>query len=225
MRRIRLFDRIIVGNGDYFYSFLHPGVRDKEGENMKTNSDSELRDRILDEAARQFDRKGIKFTMDDLARALGMSKKTIYTVFEDKRSIMTETIDRFFDDALLAEELILNDGSMTIPEQLKAIIGSVPERYTQNDLTQLYVLKEKYPSVYRHWQRCRENYWQGVGLLISRGIEQGEFRPVSVPILKTMFQSTIEQFFQDDVLVKNGISYRKALEEVASILVDGIIAK
>lgn len=191
---------------------------------MKTNGNDELRTRILDEAAKQFNKKGIKFTMDDLARALGMSKKTIYTVFEDKRSIMTETIDRFFDDALIAEELILNDDSMTIPEQLKAIIGSVPERYTQNDLTQLYVLKEKYPSVYRHWQRCRENYWQGVGLLIDKGIETGQFRPIAVPILKTMFQSTIEQFFQDDVLVKNGISYREALEEVASILVDGIIA-
>ena len=192
---------------------------------MKENADDELCVRILDEAARQFDKKGIKFTMDDLARALGMSKKTIYTVFEDKRSIMTDTIDRFFDEALVEEERILNDDRLTIVEQLKVIIGSVPERYTQNDLTQLYVLKEKYPSVYRHWQRCRENYWEGVGILIGRGIEQGDIRPVSLPILKTMFQATIEQFFQDDVLVKNHISYRKALSEVASILVDGIIAR
>lgn len=192
---------------------------------MKENAGNELRVRILDEAAKQFDKKGIKFTMDDLARSLGMSKKTIYTIFEDKRSIMTETIDRFFDDALIEEERILNDDSLTIIEQLKTIIGSVPERYTQNDLTQLYVLKEKYPSVYRHWQRCRENYWEGVGILISRGIEQGDIRPVSLPILRTMFQATIEQFFQDDVLVKNHISYRKALSEVASILVDGIIAR
>ena len=189
------------------------------------NSNSDLRVRILDEASRQFNKKGIKFTMDDLAQSLGMSKKTIYTVFEDKRSIMTETIDRFFDDALIEEEMILNDDRLTIVEQLKAIIGNVPERYTQNDIAQLYVLKEKYPSVYRHWQRCRENYWEGVGLLVNRGIEQGEIRPVSLPILKTMFQSTIEQFFQDDVLIKNHISYRKALYEVATILVDGIIAK
>ena len=189
------------------------------------NSNNDLRVRILDEASRQFNKKGIKFTMDDLAQSLGMSKKTIYTVFEDKRSIMTETIDRFFDDALIEEEMILNDDRLTIVEQLKAIIGNVPERYTQNDITQLYVLKEKYPSVYRHWQRCRENYWEGVGLLVNRGIEQGEIRPVSLPILKTMFQSTIEQFFQDDVLVKNHISYRKALYEVATILVDGIVAK
>jgi AcrR family transcriptional regulator len=192
---------------------------------MKANASDELRIRILDEAAKQFDKKGIKFTMDDLAKSLGISKKTIYAAFEDKRSIMTETIDRFFDDALAEEEMILNDDDLSIVEQLKSIIGRVPERYTQNDLAQLYVLKEKYPSVYRHWQHCRENYWEGVGILIKRGIEKGEIRHVSLPILKTMFQSTIEQFFQDDVLVKNHIPYRDALAEVASILVDGIIAK
>jgi len=192
---------------------------------MKNAAHDELRVRILDEAAKLFDSKGIKFTMDDLARSLAVSKKTIYTVFEDKRSIMTETIDRFFDDALAEEEAILNDDSLAIPDQLKAIIGRVPERYTQNDLAQLYVLKEKYPSVYRHWQRCRENYWEGVCILLKRGIARGEIRDVRIPVLRTMFQSTIEQFFQDDVLVKNSISYRDALAEVATILVDGIRAK
>ena len=192
---------------------------------MKSDTSNELRIRILDEAARQFDKKGIKFTMDDLAHALGMSKKTIYTVFEDKRSIMTQTIDRFFDDALLEEELILNDESMSIPEQLTAIIGRVPDRYTQNDLTYVYVLKQKYPSVYRHWKICRENYWEGVALLLQRGIAEGSIRPVSLPILKTMFQATVEQFFQKDVLIKNHIQYRDALAQVADILVNGIIVK
>lgn len=192
---------------------------------MKADALEELRFRILDEAARQFDKKGIKFTMDDLAHALGISKKTIYTVFEDKRSIMVQTIDRFFDEALKEEEAIIADGSLSITEQLTKIIGNVPERYAENDISQLYILKEKYPSVYRHWHMCRENYWEGVAVLLERGTKEGAFRPVSMPILKTMFQSTIETFFQNDVLVKNGISYREALSQVASILVNGIAAK
>jgi transcriptional regulator with XRE-family HTH domain len=192
---------------------------------MKEKETDDLRSRILDEAAKQFDRKGIKFTMDDLAHALGMSKKTIYTVFEDKRSIMTQTIDRFFDDALIEEEMILNDETLSVPEQLRQIIGCVPERYTQNDLSQLSVLKEKYPSVYRHWKFCRENYWEGVAVLLEKGIKEGSIRPVSLPILKTMFQATVEQFFQKDVLIKNHITYREALASVADILVNGIIMK
>ena len=192
---------------------------------MKSDMGSELRARILDEAAKLFDEKGIKFTMDDLARSLGMSKKTIYTVFRNKRSIMTNTIDRFFDAALAEEQEILSDPNLTLTEQLKRIIGKVPERYVGHDLTQLYILKNKYPSVYRHWHKCRENYWGRAETLIKKGIEQGVIKPISLPILKSMFQHTVEQFFQSDILVKNKISYGDALNEIADILLDGITVK
>jgi len=192
---------------------------------MTTVTSDELKVRILDEAAKWFDSKGTRFTMDDLARSLGMSKKTIYTVFRDKRSIMIETIDRFFDDALAEEKSIIADDSLTTVEKLLKVIGRVPERYVHTDLSQLNVLKEKYPSVYKHWKSCRESYWFGAEALLKQGIEEGSIRPISLTIFKTMFQSTIETFFQKDVLVKNKISYQDALAEVASILVNGIIIK
>ena len=130
---------------------------------MTAQANDELRIRILDGAAKMFDEKGIRFTMDDLARSLGMSKKTIYLVFKDKRSIMTETIDRFFDEAFETEKVILADDSQSIIEQLRLIISSVPERYAGHDLSQLYVLKEKYPAVYKHWHKCRDEYWSRPG--------------------------------------------------------------
>ncbi|MBR0373443.1 MAG: TetR/AcrR family transcriptional regulator [Mogibacterium sp.] len=190
---------------------------------MQNTDNDNLRIRILDAAAELFDSTGIRFTVDDLARSLGMSKKTIYTVFRDKRSIMTETIDRFFDDATAEEARILSDTTLSVPEQLREVIGNVPPRYAGNKLTQLFVLKEKYPAVYRHWQHRREEYWNGIAALLERGIAQGVIRPVSIPVFKTMFQATIEQFFQQDVLVRNNISYRDALMEVADVLVNGIV--
>ena len=192
---------------------------------MTTVTSDELRVRIHDEASKWFESKGTRFTMDDLARSLGMSKKTIYTVFRDKRSIMIETIDRFFDDALAEEKSIIADENLNTVEKLLKVIGRVPERYVHTDLSQLNVLKEKYPSVYKHWQSCRESYWFGAEALLKQGIEEGSIRPISLTIFKTMFQSTIETFFQKDVLVENKISYQDALAEVASILVNGIIIK
>ena len=47
-------------------------------------------------------------------------------------------------------------------------------------------------------------------------------RPIQIPILKTMMEATLEQFFQRDILITNQISYNEALEEVVNILVDGI---
>ena len=53
-------------------------------------------------------------------------------------------------------------------------------------------------------------------------ITEGKIRNIQIPILKTMMEATLEQFFQRDVLVQNGISYHEALDEVVSILIDGI---
>ena len=44
----------------------------------------ELREKILQGTMQAFNQKGLKFTMDDIAHILGISKKTIYQVFADK---------------------------------------------------------------------------------------------------------------------------------------------
>ena len=54
-------------------------------------------------------------------------------------------------------------------------------------------------------------------------MKEGSIRKIKIPILKTMLEATIEQFFQRDVLIENKISYNEALDEVVNILVDGIV--
>lgn len=40
--------------------------------------------------------KGLKFTMADLAKSLGMSKKTIYSFFETKEALLNDVVDYAF---------------------------------------------------------------------------------------------------------------------------------
>ena len=47
----------------------------------------ELKEQILEEAMRQFNRDGFDFKMDDLAKELHISKKTIYKHFKNKEDI------------------------------------------------------------------------------------------------------------------------------------------
>ena len=44
-----------------------------------------MREKIIDAAIAEFTQSGLKFTMSDLAKDLGISKKTIYTVFESSK--------------------------------------------------------------------------------------------------------------------------------------------
>lgn len=184
-----------------------------------------VKEKILEATIKVFNRKGLKFTMDDIAKELSMSKKTIYTVFSDKNSLFGEMVDHCFDKIKESENEIVVSSDLSTVEKIKQILGVLPESYTDIDFRQLYLLKEKYPRIYRKVEERLESGWESTIALINQGIEEGVIRPVNVFLIKTMLEATLEQFFQRDILLVNQISYKKALDEVVSIITDGIIVR
>ena len=60
---------------------------------------AELRERIIMTSTEAFTSKGIKcITMDDIAAALGISKRTLYEVFADKETLLKESILKIQQD-------------------------------------------------------------------------------------------------------------------------------
>lgn len=181
-----------------------------------------LKDDILEATIQAFQKKGLKFTMDDLAALLGISKKTIYTVFPDKNSLVLEMVDYCFASIKESEQKVIQDSNLDTVGKIRAILGVLPEGYRELDLGQLYQLKEKYPEVYEKVKSRLETGWESTISLLEQGIAEGKIRNIRILILKTMMEATLEQFFQRDVLIQNGISYHEALDEVVAILIDGI---
>lgn len=182
----------------------------------------ELQESILEGALQVFNQKGLKFTMDDIASVLGISKKTIYTVFETKVALISAMVDYCFDSIKESERAVMEDEGLNTVEKIRAILGVLPEGYREINFEQLYLLREKYPKIYRKVEGRLESGWENTIVLLQQGMEEGVIRRITIPILKTMMEATLEQFFRRDILVANQISYQKALEEVVTILMDGI---
>lgn len=182
------------------------------------------REEILEGTLQAFNQKGLKFTMDDVAKILQMSKKTIYTVFKDKEELFLATVDYLFDSIKESERQVLADKEMSTIEKIKTILGVMPEGYKDVDFRQLYLLKDKYPAIYKQVELRLETGWEATIALIEQGIAEGVVRPIQIPILKLMLEAALEQFFQRDILIQHRISYQQALDEVVTILVDGIRA-
>lgn len=181
--------------------------------------------KILEATIKVFNKKGLKFTMDDIASELSMSKKTIYTVFKDKETMFYQMVDYCFDNIKRSEEQVINDDSLSTVEKIRRILCVLPEGYKDIDFRQLYLLKDKYPKIYFKVEERLENGWESTISLINQGVEEGSIRPVKIQVFKTMMEATIEQFFQRDILIANQISYQEALDEVVNILVDGIVSR
>ena len=82
--------------------------RVSDGKGIET---MELREMILEGTIKAFNRKGLKFTMDDIARELAISKKTIYMVFADKESLFLAMVDYMFDHIIVCVQQ-LSDGQI-----------------------------------------------------------------------------------------------------------------
>lgn len=182
-----------------------------------------MRRQIIEATIRVFNRKGLKFTMDDIAQTLSISKKTIYILFTDKQTMFMETVNYCFDRIKESEQEVLQDNNLSTLEKIKRILGVLPEGYQEINFAGLYELKDKYPQLYEQVQMRLETGWENTILLLRQGMQEGVLREFQIPVFKTMFEATLEKFFMQDVLVSNQISYAEALEEVVNILVDGIV--
>ncbi|MBE6355056.1 TetR/AcrR family transcriptional regulator [Treponema sp.] len=189
---------------------------------MNENTET-LRREILEGTIKVFNRKGLKFTMSEVAEELSKSKKTLYEVFPDKETMFFEMVDYCFDSIKKSEEEVFNNTSLSTIEKIRKILGVLPEGYKDIDFKQLYLLKDKFPKIYKKVEERLENGWEKTIQLLNKGMEEGVIRKVNILLFKMMMESSLEQFFQRDILVKAGISYVQGLEEIVNILVDGII--
>ena len=184
-----------------------------------------LKETILEGTLEVFRQKGIKFTMDDIAGKLNISKKTIYTVFDDKEDLFIAMVDYLFDSIKVSEEQVMKDESLDTLEKIRRILGVIPESYKNIDFRQLYLLREKYPATYAKVEERLETGWESTIALLEKGMAEGVVRKISIPIVKMMLEASLEQFFRRDILIRNDIGYFAALDEVVNVIVDGIAVK
>ena len=65
--------------------------------------------KIVNATINIFKEKGVKFTMDDLANNLGVSKRTLYENIDSKETLLNLLVDDIFDSITQKGKEILND--------------------------------------------------------------------------------------------------------------------
>lgn len=80
----------------------------------------DIRAKILAEALREIDRHGSEFHMDDLARKLRISKRTLYEYFSSKQEIVEEAISSFLERVYQYHRELVDDDNLTCEEKLIA---------------------------------------------------------------------------------------------------------
>lgn len=182
-----------------------------------------LRERCIGRALALLDEQGLKFTLDDLARSLHISKKTIYTAFSGKEELLLAVAERCFAEIKRSEAAVLRDPSLTLVERVRRLIIVLPEPYQNLNWYLMEDLAAAYPRVYRYVQERMESDWEPTLALLRQGMAQGVLRPFDLSVFKSMVEGCMEHFLTGPALKEAGVGYTAALEQMIDILLQGIV--
>ena len=124
-----------------------------------------------------FFRYGIKsVSMDDISRELGISKKTLYTIFKDKNELVDQVVanERTFRKREIDNIRETSENAIEAYVHLLKIVRQIIESYNPS---YAFDLKKYYPSLYAREEKIRiSNMFQLFQENINRGISEGIFR-------------------------------------------------
>ena len=186
------------------------------------DEDEQLREQIIDAAIDSFTEQGLKFTMNDLAKKLGISKKTIYTVLESKQMVLKGIADRYASDFKAMQEEIEADESLDLKGKIERMLCALPTQYYNIGLSRMYELSAKYPKEYRYLMESVNQGWALVERYIRRGVKEGVLRKISIPVAMTMIKGTVKCFLESDVLDQNKLSYEQGKEQMIDSIMKGM---
>lgn len=137
-----------------------------------------MKKNILEKASALFIQRGFKsVTMDDLAEALGISKKTLYAHFENKNQLVRESTFYIFHKVADEIDEIRNKAAHPI-EELYSVKAAVLKYYQNEASSPIYQLQKYFPEIYAELKD--EEYTRLIVLVKSSltvGVSTSLFRP------------------------------------------------
>lgn len=185
---------------------------------------NEAREKCIHQTIALCSSYGLDFTMSQLASQLGMSKKTLYLLFESKEALLLATVDSMFDAVKVSESQILARQDLTLAEKVRRLVVVLPDSYKTLDWSRLQGVEEKYPAVYQRIRQRLESGWEPTLELLRQGIAEGVLRPYSPGLLRAVVEGAIEHFLSSDALKRENLEYVQALDGMMDLLMDGILA-
>ena len=185
--------------------------------------DMELIERIFQGTMEEFRDNGVKFTMDGVAKRIGISKRTLYETIPSKTMLIEMAIDRSFQDVKRQQKEIFSDKSLSTVEKLKRLFTIVPTYSKVLDYRKMNEIHQAYPLLYKKIEFNLETDWGPTILLLQQAMDEGVIQKKNIVILRMLLTEIFERLIHGDVLIQNNISYEEAMKEVISIIFDGLI--
>lgn len=155
------------------------------------------KDRILQGAQELFFKYGIKsITMDDIAKHLAISKKTIYKYYADKNEVV-EAMTRQLMKKNEKEFQAIADGSKNVVEEVFTMMDHMGNLFSQMNSNLFYDMQKYHPNSWKLFKDFKEDCIERMmEESVKRGIDQGLVRSdINTKIMARLRMEQVEMGF------------------------------
>ncbi len=158
-------------------------------------------ERILECARELFWKQGTKsITMDEIARTMGISKKTIYRYYTDKDQIVREMASQLFQtQGKVLDDLTKN--SKNAVDEIISIMKHMGDLFCKINPILFYDLQKFHPDTWKVFREFKETYALGmIERNLKRGMTEGLYREdINVKILARLRMHEVEMAMDPDL--------------------------
>ena len=160
---------------------------------------------ILDEASKLLARVGPQsMTMDMVARNCGISKRTLYETFPDKRMLIKECIDANHQRQD-AEVRAIFDSSPNCYDALFKVYQRVRDYLRESSLNYVDEIRRLYPEIFVHQQEQEKQFVLGLSQVLKKAQTEGHVvNVINTDIAAFLFLSTMRNLHRSDRLQSYG---------------------
>jgi len=181
-------------------------------------------DRLLSESLRLFKKNGIRsVSMDDIAKELGMSKKTIYQYVENK----TELIEKVLNYLREKESTACLEGdisSMNAIDILLSASRNVSKQLKDLNPINSFELQKYYPMIWREFVvKKRDHVFEVIKQNFTQGIAEGIYRnDLNVDLVARLYIQKLEDVHNPEFLESVNFGFEKVFEVMFDNHIRGI---
>ena len=183
-----------------------------------------MKARIMKAFLEEIHEKSMKFTMDDLAKRLGISKRTLYQHFSSKTEILDAIIDSTLNEFDEKTDTIMKDQNLQLVDKIKKVITVIPK---YNDFYNWQILDQMKKTHPEQWERVyiALNEWDELRELIEQGIREGIIADQNVELLMKLIIDATNSTLDRKFFYENRMTVTEALDSIVDILLFGFIKK
>lgn len=181
-----------------------------------------MEEQVISAALAEMKIHSVRFTMEDLTRRLRISKTSLYKIVASKELLIHAIINHLMAEFQHETDEVRGE-SLLLEEKMRRFIRAYAKifRYFEhgvyNDLQNLY------PSEWARWDDFRRQRIENFLSLMREGIEQGNFRPINLPVLQRCLLVMSESLADVNFLNENDLTYSQAVENFSDLLFNGFL--